>query len=416
MKKLLFIALPLALLLSVVSCNKGIMPVLEVPSEVLVGNQADTVDVPVVCNALSKATLTYDQPDQTDWLMLLPRALFKDGYLRFFVKEYDNVMYDRSATITMTNGDLVKSFILRQSAKDGVSITDNGYQAPKNGGKHNFYVRANKTWSASVEKGSDWITLSQISGDQGETNLEISFSEVSGIGQYDMRVGKICFSTGVVSEYLTVYQGFGVLINGLRWAECNIGEFGKFSSGPADVGCMYQFTSDIAYPGTGDFKPAGFVDGWVDCGLSAWEAEKDPSPQGWRIPTKDELENLIGYDKKEQKFLWLEASVSGFPVDGVVVGLDPKQMEGATAEDLKGGIFIPASGFRSNKTDANSGKLVLTNRVCVQSNTTPNDHWNRYVYGMGSEGWWDCSWNDKKDLLGCVRAAFPIRCVTEIPE
>lgn len=412
MKRIKHLALPIVLIAALVACEKEKLPVLEVQEELVVSCEADTLNVPVACSATCKAAITYDQEAQSGWLLMLPRVLYKDGYLTFFINNYDAVLADRSATVTLTCGDLTKSLKITQKAKDGISLSTRIYTAPKNGGSLTVTVGANTNWTATVEKGSDWLTVDVNSGDQGEDPLKVSFAKVSGIGDYDMRVGKVCVTTGAKTEYLSIYQGFGVIINGLRWAECNVGEFRTFSSSPDDVGCMYQFNSDKAWPGTGAAAPSGYQGGWVDCGHSSWEPEKDPSPEGWRLPTMQEFEALIGYDIGEKKYVWLDPSTSGFSIPGAVVGVSRNQLEGATAADLKGGIFIPQSGYRAG--GSGSGELVDVERVAVQTNTTPNHNWDRYVYCLGASDWGK-SWGDW-EIKACVRSAFPIRCVAPIPE
>ncbi len=126
----------------------------------------------------------------------------------------------------------------------------------------------------------------------------------------------------------------------------------------------------------------------------------------------EEFEQLCGYNGGEMKFVWLDPSISGFTVPGAVVGYSADQLAGATADDLKGGIFIPMSGYRAG--GSGSGELIDTGRAFIQTNTTPNENWDRYVYGLGLNDWAK-SWGDW-EVKACVRSAFPIRCVAPIPE
>lgn len=412
MKKALYTIVAAAVALFA-SCNKEQVPNLTLEQEeVTVECKADTVNVKVNCNVGSKAVLTYDQENQKDWILMLPRVLYGDGVLTFFVKEYLGVLADRSATITITAGDEVKVLKVVQKAKDGIELSRLNYTAPKNGGKLTVIVGANTNWTASVTKGADWITVDKGSGPQGENPMELSFAKVSGIGEFDMRVGVVHVTTGPLSEDLYVYQGFGVIINGLRWAERNVGEFRQFSSAPDDIGCMYQYNSNIAYPSSGG-APSDYWTGWTDTGWVQWNPATDPSPEGWRIPTMQEMEDLIGWSTDTPKYVWVNPSASGFALPGVVVGESAEAVAGATAADLKGGIFIPQSGYRHNIT----AELYDTERACVQTNTTPNEYWDRYVYCMGPNGKadWGKSWGDW-EIKACALSAFPIRCCAELPQ
>ena len=322
------------------------------------------------------------------------------------------MLADRTATLTVTAGEISKSMRITQKAKDGISLSKKLYNAPDGGGSLTVIVGANTDWTASVTQGADWVKVNTGAGGQGENPMALTIDKVSGIGPHDMRVAVVHVATDSRSEDLRIYQGFGVILNGLRWAECNVGEFRQFSSSPDDIGCMYQFDNPTPWPGTGDAAPSGYVGGWWDCGHSSWEAEKDPSPEGWRLPTMQEFEALCGWDVGQKKYIWLEPSVSGFAVPGAVVGLSPEELAGATASDLKGGIFIPRSGYRAG--GSGSGEIIDKERAAVQTNTTPNENWDRYVYCLGPNDWGK-SWGDW-EIKACVRSAFPIRCVAPIPE
>ena len=90
----------------------------------------------------------------------------------------------------------------------------------------------------------------------------------------------------------------GILINGVVWAQCNVDAPGKFADKPEASGMFYQWNRKRAYPTTenvtdwDDTNPAG----------TAWTAVNDPSPAGWRVPTKAELEKLLDLTKVDIKF------------------------------------------------------------------------------------------------------------------
>lgn len=409
--KLKTIIISISVLFLTLSCKEQI-PQLQLQEELILECEEATVNVPVTCNVDSKAVITYDQENDTDWILLLPRVLYGNGILTFFVSAYDAVLADRTATLTVTAGEISKSMRIVQKAKDGISLSKKLYNAPDGGGSLTVTVGANTNWTASVTQGADWVKVTTGAGGQGENPMALTIDKVSGIGPHDMRVAVVHVATDSRSEDLRIYQGFGVILNGLRWADCNVGEFRQFSSSPDDIGCMYQFDSPTPWPGTGDAAPSGYQGGWTDCGHSSWEPEKDPSPEGWRLPTMQEFEALCGWDVGQKKYIWLEPSVSGFSVPGAVVGLSQDELAGATASDLKGGIFIPRSGYRAG--GSGSGEIIDKERAAVQTNTTPNENWDRYVYCLGPNDWGK-SWGDW-EIKACVRSAFPIRCVAPVPE
>ena len=92
-----------------------------------------------------------------------------------------------------------------------------------------------------------------------------------------------------------VIQRKGVVINGIRWATCNVGEKDTFVSQLHHLGNLYT-----------------------------WHEAKDVCPAGWRLPTKDEIDDLLRAPNR-----W--TTING--VNGQEFGIPP---------DV---IFLPAAGF-----------------------------------------------------------------------
>jgi hypothetical protein len=117
-----------------------------------------------------------------------------------------------------------------------------------------------------------------------------------------------------------------VLINGVRWATCNVDQPGTFAGSPESPGMFYQWNRKKGWPATGS------VTGW-DNSLptgDSWEKENDPSPTGYRVPTYDEIKTLLDTDKVSNEWT---------TVNGV---------NGRKFTDKKNGnsIFLPAVGYR----------------------------------------------------------------------
>ncbi len=145
------------------------------------------------------------------------------------------------------------------------------------------------------------------------------------------------FDTPVISDlilYAKWTEREGVLINGVRWATCNVDDPGTFVSAPEQAGKFYQWNTMTAWPAVGD------ITGW-DSSISIaaeWESANDPSPEGWRVPTGEEIQSLI---------------------DGNRVGREATSVNGIVGVrfiDLVTGnnIFLPAAGFR----DGDDGALI----------------------------------------------------------
>jgi len=109
----------------------------------------------------------------------------------------------------------------------------------------------------------------------------------------------------------------GVVINGVKWATRNVDAFGTFASKPESQGKFYQWNRKTAWDGS---NPTG----------TDWEKANDPSPEGWRVPTLEEIKTLLNADK-----------VSNEPTKQNGIN-GRKFTDKATGNSL----FLPASGFR----------------------------------------------------------------------
>ena len=122
-----------------------------------------------------------------------------------------------------------------------------------------------------------------------------------------------------VAKDSALMEGQGVVIDGVRWATHNVDVPGTFTENAQDRGMYFQWNR----------KTGWGVRGWdnsVPTGTK-WEAENDPCPPGWRVPTAEEMYDLF--------------RVGGIPslrnnVRGYLFGTAPNQ------------IFLPAAGVRLN--------------------------------------------------------------------
>jgi len=90
-----------------------------------------------------------------------------------------------------------------------------------------------------------------------------------------------------------------VMINGVRWAVRNIDSPGKFAATPEASGMFYQWNRSKAWSATGDLTD---WDNSLQSGIS-WESVNDPSPAGYRVPTKDEINSLLNTDKVNNEWV-----------------------------------------------------------------------------------------------------------------
>jgi hypothetical protein len=166
----------------------------------------------------------------------------------------------------------------------------------------------------------------------------------------------------------------GVVINGVKWATRNVDAPGLFADTPQDAGMFYQWNRNIGWSAT---DPIVSSDGstWdsTDPDGTTWDAANDPSPEGWRVPTLDELATLR--DDSKVSSVWTTQ-------EGVNGRLFTDNTTNAT-------LFLPAAaGFRysdGSVIDAGNGYyrqstngvqfLYLKSSSAVESNGGSN-------YGM----------------------------------
>ncbi len=406
MKKSLYILLAV-LLMAAAGCSREISPGISLAQdEFTVGASGDTLHISVGCNMELRAVVDYGE-GESGWILMLPRYLKGSGVLSFFIDEYKGVLSDRTASVVLQAGGETRTISLRQLAKAAVGLSAETLSVPHAGGEYAVTVLANTEWKATVTKGAEWLSLKVHEGPQGEHPLVLEFEEADGLGRYDMRAGAVHVATDELSAELYVYQGYGTVIKGLRWADANVGQPGEFASAPDDAGCMYQYNSRTPYPSTGNVSSEDFRG--PAAGAETWAAENDPSPEGWRIPAKDELEGLFDWNKSVKSIAYKTAAESGFSVDGAIVGPTAEAAAAATKDNMNGCIFIPAAGYRH----CDNGSLTNVTTAAVQSITRPGQNWDRYMYGLqaGNGGY---SWPGYPD--GSNNSAHVIRCVSNLPE
>jgi len=137
----------------------------------------------------------------------------------------------------------------------------------------------------------------------------------------------------------------GVIINGVCWAISNVSAPGTFAENPEGTGIRYQWNSKKEW--SAPTYVGGQKQGWQDKHVSnspVWEKANDPSPDGWRVPTVDELRTLCDRDKVNREW----TSVNG--VNGT------KFTDKATGNT----IFIPATGYRDEQNNNGTLKDVGT--------------------------------------------------------
>jgi hypothetical protein len=341
-----------------------------------------TFTMPVASNAASKATVIYDNPNDVGWVFMLPSVLNGNGNIEVILKPNNDMWNDRTATVTVTAGENIRTVSVFQVSKSQLMVEPSFITALDNAATYSVTVISKVAWTAVMNSdAAAWCTIDPTSGNSGTVTMTVDVDALLSTGT---RTATITVSGGGLSETLTVQQSFDapwVEINGLLWAKCNVGEPGQFASAPDNRGLLYQYDSKIGYsncsPNTCT-APPGYVTGQFVLG-DTWAPENNPCPAGWRIPTATEIDALIG-DMSNKKYYFFDvASPSyterGFACAGAVVGIPAAEAMLATKSNMRGGIFLPQTGYR-NRDD---GTQTNWWDAAITSITRPGHNWDRYI-------------------------------------
>lgn len=275
------------------------------------------------------------------------------------------------------------------------------------GGTYHVTVDANEPWTATTT--DSWITIVTNAG-EGPGTVDISL-EANASG----RDGYVVVKTAHLEAGFGVSQGWGTKIGDLIWAKYDLDTPGAFTGDYEVSGKFYQWNSKVAWPGGNEMGspcPEGYPLGSLDeeGTPEMWEAENDPCPLGWHVPTAEQVRTLLGWDYEDMfhtdgyapavvKFHWHWY----YNTQGAFVG--NTDAETANKDDLKGNIYIPMCGYRGPE----DGVINYISSTFLQT-ADRSGSW----YGVGRP-YYQIHWN------GCIfgyagpaRQGMPVRCVAEI--
>ena len=262
----------------------------------------------------------------------------------------------RTATVTFTAGDLIKAVTVTQSGKvlpPSLEISSAFATVGADGGALSLRVQANYDWSVIVD--DSWLSVSPSYGIGSSESVTVIVSVISNESEFT-RTGQVVFASRGLSRTLTVEQegfvppskegdyideyginhGQGVKIGETVWAPVNCGyhkdnfkygklyqwgrKYGQGYSGDLYDGDWNQTYSDSDVPsilsgpvsvsvGESLSNSSNFYTGsystdydwlypqdnklWNSGSESApVKTEYDPCPEGWRVPTYAELDEL----------------------------------------------------------------------------------------------------------------------------
>jgi uncharacterized protein (TIGR02145 family) len=165
-----------------------------------------------------------------------------------------------------------------------------------------------------------------------------------------------------------------VLINGVKWATCNVDAPGTFAAAPESAGMFYQWNRKIAWSATDPMVNSNGGTTW-DSSVpegTEWTKANDPSPAGYRVPTSGEIQSLLDEDKVTNE--WTD-NYNGTGVSGRIF----------TDKNNGNSIFLPAVGYRISS----DGTLYLAGSYGYYWSSTQLDSGNAYtLYFLSSIAVW----------------------------
>lgn len=392
-------------LLMLASCNEAPDCSIEVERETIeISHEGGTETVRVTCAQPTKTTITYNEGD--GWIFLLPTYLKSGGgVLEFRISRYNQIDQDRTATATITCCDVTKEILIRQAHKPAPVVTDldldiyNIYSDVE-GGTYQVSVSSGLAWTAVSD--ASWCTVENGSGSGvGTFTVKVARSE-----DYQYRTATVKVTAGNLEREVFV-QHVGTKIGDIVWANANVNDPDTFGDNCEVRGLLYQYNCNVGYPSyskddSGDTETVvpGFPTGPYDTMSNEWKEENDPCPDGWRVPTIDEIKALIG-DATSPKFHFDYWKAQGMSVAGAYAGLDKTILQEECCKgNLNGAIFIPQAG----RVNRDTGKQDDWWDACLWSCTNVGQTWDMFGVWMNGNGDFGIEWYGSR--TGCS-----VRCV-----
>ncbi|MDR0873642.1 MAG: fibrobacter succinogenes major paralogous domain-containing protein [Prevotellaceae bacterium] len=160
----------------------------------------------------------------------------------------------------------------------------------------------------------------------------------------------------------------GVIINGVKWATRNVDAVGTFAATPESAGKFYQWNRKTAWAAEGET-----VENWDSTYPEGteWTAANDPSPAGWRVPTRKEQATLL--DAAKVTKVWTtQNGVNGYKF---------------TDKTTNNSLFLPAAGYRNDSdgtlSSAGSYGAYWSGTQDALGFYSGNADWNDYYHRDG---------------------------------
>lgn len=187
------------------------------------------------------------------------------------------------------------------------------------------------------------------------------------IGEIQISLKQI--ESNTIQAFTFSYYDY-IELNGIKWAKGNL---------IADVSDATGMTSKLSQRMDvfGDYYQWGRKKAWIPGNVAGWDKnpfsgivwpiDSLPCPEGWRLPTEAEFNTLVALSST-----FRAVGMAGNAVAGRFIGVNHAT---ATIDNLKGCLFIPASGRLSSST----GILGDYNNVAFYWSSVPSGENSRIL-------------------------------------
>lgn len=140
-----------------------------------------------------------------DWISVAPTSgSAGSGKITITAKPNDTPD-ERGATIQIKCGSATQNIVLTQKQKDSFTATASKTELGKEGGSFTIEVKANVSFTYSIDKGEEWL---KYQGTKALTTSTISFT-ASANEDVERREGRITVKSDAGQEVFTIYQDGG---------------------------------------------------------------------------------------------------------------------------------------------------------------------------------------------------------------
>lgn len=311
MKKFFYLLASAALLLS--ACTKDEDPYIKVsPDNLTFEGIASSLNVTIESNT------TWEITGIKDWVSPSKTSGKGDATISVTVLENDGL--DRECTFNVSGSATSATIKISQTGRPGIKASATELAFGSEADEKEITIKSNKDWT--VQKDCDWITVTPSSGKAAESEQTVKIAVADNADVE--RTAELTFSIdaetsvkvavsqeGSVIEYAGVKYRTVKMKDGRTWMAENlryVPEGKTPSSDPADGNGIWNPVGDDGKPTTDAAAVAekGYLYDYSTVlktevtkdNFKTFEGAQGICPDGWHIPTREELVALCGYSNK----------------------------------------------------------------------------------------------------------------------